>query len=806
MRTIIQDLRFAMRMFVKSPGFTAIVVATLALGIGVNTTVFSFVYGMLLKPLGYPDEDRLVHICGAKPAMGWQRSTVSIPDYVDWREQNASFVDMGVYGGSSRTITGVDRPQRVSVILASASLLPVLGIDPMLGRAFSQEENRPGAPRVALLSEGFWQRRFGADPDIADQSILLDGVATTVLGVLPKQLEKAWGAFDVWTPLVFDVSDCERGANSYFAIGRLKPGITVAEAQAEMEGIAARLATLYPESNQGWTAQVMPLIDYIIEPEASVAVTVMMILVVLVLLIACANVANLLLARANVRRKEFAIRSAVGAGKWRLVRQLLTESALLAIAGGVLGVLLAVWGVEFLIAVFPDNVPRKADVVVDGHVLAFTLLISLGAAVLSGLVPAWKSSRNSLCETLKEGARSSSAAERRNLRRDVLLSAQVAMAFALVICAGLMTRSFRYLQSVDPGFEVGHRLTMHPHLPLHKYETDERRATFVEQATRAIREIPGVTSAAAVSSLPFTGMNSWMEVTIDGHTPARPGERISAGYIVATPGYFETMGIPLLRGRDFTFQDTLESRHVAIVSENLASRFWPNEDPIGKRLKYGAPDSGAQWRTVIGVTGDVKHAGLEREARLETYRPYAQTPGQFMVVIAQTQGDPAAATSPVQHTIWDLDPDLALYRVQTMEDVVFHRHGVWGVYATLLGLFATIALLIASVGLYGVMAYSVSQRTHEIGVRMALGAQARHVLRLIVTRSAIMALIGVAAGIALALALGSALRAIMYGVSPADPVTFLGVGLVMLAVALLAGFLPARRATRVDPAVALRCE
>jgi putative ABC transport system permease protein len=692
------------------------------------------------------------------------------------------------------------------VILASASLLPVLGIDPMLGRAFSQEESRPGAPPVALFSEGFWQRRFGAAPDIVGQTILLDGVATTVLGVLPKQLEKAWGAFDVWAPLVFDVGDHERGAHNYFAIGRLKPGITVDEAQAEMETIAARLATRYPESNQGWTAEVMPIIDFIIEPEASVAVTAMMILVVLVLLIACANVANLLLARGSVRRKELAIRSAVGAGKWRLARQVVTECALLALAGGALGVLLAIWGVEFLIAVFPDNVPRKADVVVDGQVLAFTLLISLGAAVLSGLVPAWKSSRNSLCETLKEGTRSSSAGERHSLKRDVLLSAQVAMAFALVICAGLMTRSFRYLQSVDPGFETGHRLTMHLKLPLRKYETDERRATFVEQATRVICGIPGVRSVAAVSSLPLSGMNSWYDITIDGQTPARPEERISAGYIVATPGYFETMGIPLLRGRDFTFQDTLESRHVVIVSENLASRFWPSEDPIGKRLKYGAPDSEAQWRTVIGVTGDVKHIGVEREARLETYRPYAQTPGQFMVVIAQTQGDPAAATSAVQQAIWDLDPDLALYRVRTLEDVAFHRHGVWGVYATLLGVFAAIALLIASVGLYGVMAYSVSQRTHEIGIRMALGAQVRHVLRLVVTRSATMALIGVTVGSALALALGSALQAIMYGVTPADPVTFLCVGLVMITAALVASYLPVRLATKVDPMVALRYE
>lgn len=806
MHGFVQDLRYGCRTCLRSPGFAAIIVIMLALGIGANTTVFSFVYGMLLKPLGYPDEDRLTYVCGAKPAMDWQRSSISIPDYVEWRDQNTSFVDMGVFRSSSRTISGDDRPQRVSLIMASASLLPVLGVEPLLGRAFNQEEDRPGATPVTLLSEAFWQRRFGADPDIVGRSILLDGTATTVLGVLPAQLERAGGAFDLWSPLPFNVDEHTRDDHSYFAVGRLKPGVTIEQARAELKGIAARQEVLYPESNHGWTASVLPILDYTVDPAATVAVTIMMVVVVLVLLIACANVANLMLARASIRRKEFAVRSAVGAGGWRLARQLITECGLLALIGGVLGTFLALWGVDFLIAVFPDIVPRKAEVTINGQVLAFTLIVSLGAAILSGLAPAMNSARGNLSETLKEGTRSSSAGRSRSLRRDVLVSAQIAMAFALVICAGLMTRSFQYLQGVDPGFNTDRCLTMRLRLPSRQYESDQERAAIIEQATKAVREVPGVESAAVVSSLPLAGMNNWTDLSVEDHPPTGPEERISVGYIVATPGYFETMGIPLLRGRDFTFQDTADSQQVVIVSENAAKSFWPNEDPIGKRIKYGAPDSDAEWRTVVGVTGDVKHAGVDRDARLETYRPYSQSPHQFVVVAARTLSDPAAATSAVQQAIWDIDPNLAFYQVRTMNDVVFDNYGVWGVYATLMGAFAGVALLIAAVGLYAAMAYSVNQRTHEIGIRMALGAQARHVLRLVVKRSATMALIGIVGGSALAFALGSALRAIMCGVSPADPPTYLAIAFVMLMVAVLAGLLPARRAIRVDPMVALRCE
>ncbi|MHC4696216.1 MAG: ABC transporter permease [Planctomycetota bacterium] len=820
MGNLLQDLQYAFRTLLKRPGFAAVVVLTLALGIGANTAVFSVVHGMWLKPLGYPEPDKLVYLFAANPRLmaanpteGWDRSNISANDFADWRKQSRSFVDMGICRYASYNLTGGDRPERVIAARASASLLPVLGFDAKIGRAFGPEEDRPGSERVVLLSDGFWQRRFGGDPGIVGQTIMLDGTPFEVLGVLPAELTRAWGRFDwiwgrfdVWTPFAFDANDYSRADRSFKAIGRLKPGVSVAGAQAEMEAIAAHLAETYPESNEGYTVNVMPMLDGLIGAEAKQALSTLMAAVGFVLLIACVNVANLLLAKGSTRSKEFAVRAALGASKGRIVRQMITECTVLSLAGAALGALMAIWGVEILVAALPDGIPRKHEIGVDRDVLLFTLGLSLVTAVLFGLAPSLKSSSVNLNEMLKEGTRSGSVGEVRRLKRDFLVVGQVAMALALVISAGLMIKSFLRLRAADPGFDAQQLLTMRTKLSGEQYGSYKRRIAFFEQVVREIRTRPGVTAVAATSTLPCDGLDTWDYATIEDYTERDPGREIFLGYITATPGFFETMQIPIVGGRDFTELDNMEGRSVVIVNEALAQRFWPEEDSIGKRLKYGARDSGAPWLTVVGVVGDVKQRGLTRETRLETYRPYAQRPERRMSFVVRTVGDPLAATTAGQSAVWDVDPDLAVYRVRSMEDIIFEETGASGVLAGLLAVFAAIALVLASVGLYGVMSYAVSQRTHEIGIRMALGAQSGNVLRLVITRSVLLTLTGIGAGIVLALLLGRALESLMYGVSPTDPSTFVGVAGMLMIVALLASYLPARRAMKVDPMVALRYE
>ena len=815
-----QDLRYAFRTLLKRPGFTAVVVLTLALGIGANTAVFSVVHGMWLKPLGYPEADRLVYLFAANPRLmaanpteGWDRSNISANDFVDWRKQSRSFVDMGICRYTSYNLTGGDRPERVIAARASASLLPVLGFDAKIGRAFGPEGDRPGSERVVLLSDGFWQRRFGGDPDIVGQTITLDGTPFEVLGVLPAELSAAWGRFDwiwghfdVWIPFAFDAGTFSRGNRSFKAVGRLKPGVSVAAAQAEMETIATHLAETYPDSNEGYTVNVMPMLDGVIGAEAKQALSTLMAAVGCVLLLACVNVANLLLAKGSNRSKEFAIRAALGAGKLRIVRQMITECTVLSLVGAALGALMAVWGVEILVAALPDAIPRKHEIGVDRDVLLFTLGLSLVTAVLFGLAPSFKSSIINLNEMLKEGTRSGSTGEVRRLKRDFLVVGQVAMALALVISAGLIIKSFLRLQAADPGFYAQQLLTMRTKLSGEQYDSHKRRTAFFEQVVREIRTRPGVTAAAATSTLPCDGLDNWDYATIEDYTEQDTGREIFLGRITVTPGFFETMQIPIVSGRDFIELDNMEGRSVVIVNEALAQRFWPDEDAIGKRLKYGARDSDAPWLAVVGVVGDVKQRGLTRETRLETYRPYARRPEWRMSVAVRTVSDPLAATTAVQSAVWDVDPDLAVYRVRSMEDIVFDEIGAFGVLAGLLAVFAMIALVLASVGLYGVMSYSVSQRTHEIGIRVALGAQSGNVLRLVITRSVLLTLTGIGTGIILALLLGRALESLLYGVSPTDPSTFIGVAGMLMLVALLASYIPARRATKVDPMVALRYE
>lgn len=806
MSTLLQDIRFGFRTLAKSPVFTVVGVVTLALGIGANTAVFSFVRGMLLRPLGYPDEDRLVSLSTADPVAGWSGGNVSIPDYQDWRAQNTTFEDLGICFTSSYNLSGTDPPEQVSSVGASASLLPVLGFDVQIGRAFGPEEDQPGRDRVVLLSASFRQRRFGGAADVVGTTITLNDVPHTVVGVLPAQLEQAWGRFDVWAPFAIYATGGDRGYGAYRVFGRLKPEVGIARAQAELVGIAARIAENFPETNQNTTVEVQPIIDKVVDDSARLAVASLAAAVAFVLLIACVNVANLVLARGTGRHRELAVRTTLGASRWRLARQLMTESTILALAGGGLGALLALWGVDSLVAQLPDTIPRRGDIAVDGQVLVFTVLLSLLTAVLFGLVPALQAARVDVNVALKDTGGSVTPARSRRWGRDVLVVGQVALALALLICAGLMIKSFRLQRSDDLGFDARRILTMRLQLPAQRYDSAAGQVSFIEQAVQQIRSAPGVASAAAAHILPFDGSGNFPMVTTEDDALRGVDRRTIVGMTVVTPGYFETLGVPVLSGRDFTPEDATGGPPVVIVSQRLARRCWPDAPAVGKRLKFGPREKAGTWFTVAGVVGNVRRNGLDEGQLGYLYLSHGQVGGGYMAIAARTLGDPLAATSAVQSAIWKVDPDQALYGVRSMEDVVAKDTGAWGVLAGSLSVFAIIALALAGVGLYGVMSYAVGRRTHEIGIRMALGAQRQTVLRLILQRSTLLTLLGVVVGVALACGLGQALKALMYKVSPTDPATFVAVGLVMILVGLLASYLPARRATRVNPVVALRFE
>ena len=820
MHSLFQDIRFGVRTCRRNPGFTAVVVLTLALGIGANTAVFSIVNGIWLSPMGYPDADALVAIFSANPTLaaaspteGWDRSNVSANDFFDWRAQCRSFVDMGICRYTNYNLAGDGRPQRVIAARASASLLPVLGFDARIGRRFEAEEDRPGRERVALLSDGFWRSRFGGDPGVVGRTIMLDGAPYEIIGVLPVELSQAWGRydtvwdpFDIWTPLAFDPENFHRANRSYKAFGRLKPGVSAADALAELKTVAAGLANAHPATNEGFTVNVMSLFDSVIGDEIKRALTLLTATVGLILLIACLNTANLLLARGNTRSREYAVRTALGASRGRLVRQMLTECTVLSLAGGLLGVLLAIWSVEILVAALPEVIPRTQNIAVNRQTLLFTLGLSCVAAALTGLTPVLRQGCANFGEMLKEGSQAGAAGEVRRLKRDFLIVGQVGMSLALAVCAGLTIKSVLHLRATDPGFDARRLLTMRTMLSGVQYPDSEKRIAFFDQTVREIRALPGVISAAAISSLPCDGLDSWDYATIEDREERGAGGEIYLGQITVTPGYFKTMRIALLEGRDFSELEATQQRDVVIVNEALARRFWPDESAVGKRLKYGPRDSNAPWLTVVGVAGDVKQRGFARETRLETYLPYSQSPDRQMSFVARTDGEPLAATIAVQNAIWKVNPDQAVFRARSMERILFGEVLPGSILAGLLSVFALIALVLAGVGLYGVMSYSIGQRTHEIGIRMALGARSGSVLLLVLRRAALLMVVGIVGGVGLSLALGKMLETLLYGVSPTDPPTLCIAAVVLLCVGLVASYVPARRATRVDPMQALRCE
>ncbi|HLL70263.1 MAG TPA: ABC transporter permease, partial [Pyrinomonadaceae bacterium] len=736
------------------------------------------------------------------------------PNFVDWREQNQTLEQLGAFRGANYVLTGVGEPERLDGRQISAGFFNVLGVAPAIGRNFSPEEDKPGANPVALISHGFWQRRLGSDPSIINRPLLLNGESYTVIGVLPQTFE--WQSpVDVWTPIGLrsdQVNMTERGNHpGIYVLGLLKPNVSVEAARTDIKAIAERLAQQYPQTNGGNSAVVDSLQDRAVE-DIRPALLILLAAVGMVLLIACANVANLLLARAASRSKEIAIRTALGAGRLRIVRQLLTESLLLSVMGGALGLLFAMWGIDALLAVIPENVPRLlvAGIGLDARVLVFTLGVSILTGVLFGLAPALQASKSNLNESLKDGGRSGSAGASRQRVRNMLVVSEVALSLLLLVSAGLLIKSFNRLQQTELGFDPENVLTMRVPLPEARYKENAVVANFWEELLRRVRALPGVDDAGLTRGLP---MNGGIEsgVMIEGQETTDPKDSVVAVNLFAEPGYFRTMNMQLVQGRFLSEQDTKDAPLAVVVDEMFVQRFFPNADPIGKRLRIGGDR--APLRNIVGVFKHVKHYGPDEEARVEIYTPYSQVPQENFAaanrglwLAVKTRSDPTSLTAAIRNEVLQIDKDQPISNVSTMEDIVAATVAPQKFATWLLGIFAGTAMLLAAIGIYGVMAYSVTQRTHEIGIRMALGAKNTDVLRMVVGQGMKLALVGVALGLIGAFAATRLMSSLLFGVSATDPLTYGGVAVLLAAVALFACLIPARKATKVDPMIALRYE
>lgn len=809
MEILLQDIRFSIRMLLKKPGFTVIAVIALALGIGANSAIFSVINAVLLRPLPYKAPEQLVWIWETNPTSDIKQEPASPPNFADWKSQNQSFDSMTAYATSTPILAGGGEPERIPGVAVTEGFFSVLGVDAMLGRTFLPEEDKQGNHRVAILSHALWQRRFGADPNIVDQTITLNGNPYVVVGVMPPAFQTVRTAdglsAQIWTPLPLNYAQAARRGDFLSVIARLKPSVSIEQARSEMASITHGLEEQYPQTNTGWGVTIIPLHEKFVG-DVRPALVILLGAVCFLLLIACANVANLLLARAATRQKEISLRTALGASRGRIVRQLLTESMLLAVIGGALGLLLAFWGIKVLIALSPENIPRLNEVGLDARVLGFTFAVSVLTGVVFGLLPALQASKPNLNESLKEGGRSSAGGIRSGRLRNLLAVAEVALALVLLVGAGLLVKSFMRLQQVNPGFNPERVLTMELLLPSSKYKEGAQVTGFYNQLLTMIQSLPGVESAGAVSTLPLAGTGSIIAFDIEGRPQRQPSDNTpDAEYRVISADYFRTMGIPLKRGRLFTEQDVPEAPRALIISETMARQHWPNEDPIGKRINTGDPQT-TPWRTVVGIVGDIKNQGLETEPYAQMYAPYTQYPQQSLALVVRTASDPVGFASTIRSQVWEIDRDLPLYKIRTMEQILSASIARPRFNMFLIVIFAAVALVLASVGIYGVISYSVTQRTHEIGVRMALGAQRGDVLRLIVGQGMALALAGVSVGLLASFALTRVMSSLLYGVSATDPITFAAISILLTGVALLACFIPAHRATKVDPMIALRYE
>ena len=807
METLWQDLRYGVRMLLKKPGFTFVAVLTLALGIGANSAIFSVVNAVLLRPLPYQDPERLALVWWSVPKLSLDVMPASAPDFNDWKNQNQVFERLAALEGLSFNLTGEGEPERVQGAAVSADLFPLLGVQASAGRTFSAEEEQPGRNKVVVLSHNLWQRRYGSDPKLIGQAIALNGESYIVTGVMPPGFRFPEGAeeINVWVPLAFDADVMSRRGHRYLiVVGRLKPGITLQQAQTEMNVVASRLAQQYPDTNTGWGIKVASLHAELTE-DIGPALLVLLGAVGFVLLIACANIANLQLARATARQKEIAIRLALGASRFRLIQQFLTESVLLAVLGGALGLLLALWGVDALVHLLPADVPRLEQVGIDTYVLGFTLLVSLLTGIFLGLAPALQATKPDLTEALKEGGKTLMGSLRRSRVRSLLVISEVALALVLLIGAGLMIESFQHLRKVNPGFNPENVLKMDLALPEQKYAEDYQQAAFFQQLLEKVESLPGVLSAGVSTNPPLTD-DSKSDFSIEGRPPQAQGGEDAASYGSVSPNYFRALGIPIVKGRAFTEQDTSQSTPVVIISETMARRYWPDEDPIGKRLKQGDPEDPDPWLTIIGIAGDVRRYGLDEDLKPEIYFPYLQKPSPAMALVVRAFTSPTSMVAAVRNQVQAIDKEQPVYDVKTMDQLLAESVASRRLSMLLLGIFAALALVLSAVGIYGVISYSVSQRTHEVGIRMALGAQPWDILRLIVKQGMVLVIIGLLVGLAGAFAMTRVMSSLLYGVSATDPLTFIGLSLLLAGVALLACLIPARKATKVDPMVALRYE
>ncbi|HEU4563113.1 MAG TPA: ABC transporter permease [Gemmatimonadaceae bacterium] len=798
MDTLLQDLRYALRSLVRRPGFTAIVVLTLAIGIGANSAIFSVVNGVLLRPLPYREPERLVLLWTMLPNFG--RETVSLPDFRDWRDQGRSFTDVAALANSSFSVSGEGEPERVDAAYVTANFFHTLGVPLARGRAFTPQEEVENS-RVVIVSHGFWQRRLGARPGVVGEPLSLSGVPYTIVGIAPEGL-RVDGEHQLWVPLNTADQKAPRRGDFLTVIARLRPGVTIEGAQAELSGIMHRLARQYPQTNDGVDAQVMSLREQVVGGIRP-ALLVFMGAVALVLLIACANVANLMLARAAGRDREMAVRAALGAGRGRLVRQMLTESIVLALAGAALGLVLAVWGVAALRRASPGNLPRVDAIAVDGRVLAFTLLLAVGVGVLFGLAPALRLSAHALAARLRDGMRGIAGGTGLREMRGLLVLAEVALAVMLLAGAGLLIRSFDKLQRVDLGVRPDGVLTAFMVPPRVRYEEMPQVAAFYDRLLEALRRAPAAREVALASDVPLSGGASYWSFRVEGRPQAGPGQsEPDAQPYTVTPGFFRALSIPVVRGRVFTDQDREGAVRVAVVNQTLARKHFPGADPIGHRIST----DGESWYTIVGIVGDTRQTEVSGEPYAQMYFPYAQRPTRAMMVVMRTDGDPIAATGALKQAVKAVDADIAVARISSMRQLIDRAIAQPRVNTVLLGIFAAVALLLAAVGIYGVTSYAVAQRTREIGVRMALGAHPGDVLRLVVRQGMAPVLLGLAAGLVAALAATRVMRTLLFGVSAGDPLTFGAITIVLGAIALLAAVLPARRAARVDPIEALRAE